>query len=188
MATTKRNRQADAIKQKKAKLNRKIEEERRVIKQLKAELKPHQKAEKVLIDQKRQLKRTNKKPNEHSLDDNLAIIKIVSLSQWSKFMEMIVEWQKYTTIEIVPKKTTHIEFDLRAKPIILRTLVKILDNEIKVFCVSERKVLIYLSRHTNLGNYECLKKAVYRERNRWEKTFIPKNKKWGHKISNEDSS
>lgn len=188
MATTKTNRLADATKQKEAKLNRKIEEERRVIKQLKDELKPHQKAEKVLIEQKRQLKRTNKKPNKPSLDDNQAIIKIVSLSQWSKFMEMIDEWQKYTTQEIVPKKTTRIEFDLKAKPIILRTLVKTLDNEIEVFCVSERKVLTYLSRHTNLGNYECLKKAVYRERNRWKKDFHPKEKKWGHKISNEDSS
>lgn len=190
MATKKTNRQAEATRQKEEKFDCQIEEHRKAkmllsdeikehlkaVKKLRDEIKEHEKAEKQLREQKRELKKTNRKPSESSLDENDPIIKIVNLDQLPQFMELIEVMQKYTTQEIVPKKTTFIEFDLKGKPLIQRTLVKTLNKEIKVFSVTERQVLLYLSCHTNLGNYECLKMAVYRERKRLEKYYHTKVK------------
>lgn len=179
MATTKTNRQAEATRLKKENIDRQIEEHRKAIKQLKDEIKKHLGDIKLLVEQKREHSKTNRKPDEYSIYDNKPIIKIASLGQLPKFMEMIKEWKKYMSQEIVLKKTTHIDFDLKGRPIILRTLIKALNEEIDVFCVSERKVLLYLSLHTNLGNYECLKKAVYRERKRQKRNSSSYGQKCG---------
>lgn len=107
-----------------------------------------------------QLSLINEKPA--SWDDSTPMIKLVHPCHLKKFKELITAWKKVSELPIDIKKTYWFDFKPDSKPYIMRTLKNVQAHGTKVFNISERQLFLYLESHSNLGSFDCIKKAYQR--------------------------
>ena len=167
MATTKTNRQT----KKNVEIDRRINEHREVIKQLRDkikqlrdEIKVHLKAEEMLLEQKRQQKE-KREMQEHPVvwDDYTPMIKLVFSWKKARFKKMILGWQKYSREEISPDETFHFDFNLVYQKNIISDLKSAMIKNDHLFNVSDRQLILYMLKHSNLGSFDAIKKAIQRQ-------------------------
>lgn len=109
-------------------------------------------------------KELHKKRRPAVWDNDSPMTKLINMSQFERLKIILVEWQAYSIITIVPKRTTYFEFDLAYRKIIVLALKNGWKGSVPLFKVSQRQVLKYLSMHSNLGKVDTLKKILYRNK------------------------
>jgi hypothetical protein len=90
--------------------------------------------------------------------------KLIDMTQFERLKAILTEWQPYSKTTILPKRTTHFEFDVAYRKMIVLALKDGWDGDVPLFVVSQRQVLKYLSMHSNLGKLDTLKKILYRNK------------------------
>lgn len=169
MATTKTNRQAIEKKQKNAfrcqikkyqEANELLDELSRMIREQK---RMNLEAIQQLKVQMRKQKDKNKDVNGNGLswNDDTPLVELVYSWKMAAFNKMIHSWKKHSRVEINPQETSHFDFDLVFKKNIISDLKLAMKQE-NVFRVSDAQVITYMSRHSNLGSFDAIKKAIQR--------------------------
>jgi hypothetical protein len=97
-------------------------------------------------------------------EDDSPMTKLIDMSQFDRLRTILTEWQAYSNTTIIPKRTTHFEFDIAYRKTIVLALKDGWDGDVPLFLVSQRQVLKYLSVHSNLGKLDTLKKILYRNK------------------------
>ncbi len=95
-------------------------------------------------------------------DDSTPMIKLVYSCHLKKFKELITAWQKVSEVPIDIKKAYRFDFKPDSKAYVIRNLKNILAHGTKVFNINERQLFLYLESHSNLGTFDCIKKAYQR--------------------------
>ena len=97
-------------------------------------------------------------------DDDSPMTKLINMSQFDRLRTILTEWQAYSKTTIIPKRTTHFEFDIAYRKLIVLALKDGWKGDVPLFKVSQRQVLKYLSMHSNLGKLDTLKKILSRNK------------------------
>ena len=118
----------------------------------------HQTVINQLRQRKRELTAQHQKRRKPSWDNETPLYKLVNLQQFAYYQLMIAEWQKRTTDNLNPRKTTFFLFPPHLKYYVFRALATALAQTPPVFNV-------YLAEHSNLGTTESIKKALQRLKN-----------------------
>ena len=95
-------------------------------------------------------------------DDDTPLIELVFPWKMAAFKKMLRSWIEYSRAEINPDKTSHFDFDPTYKKIIRSDLKSAMKKQGHVFRVSDDQVITYMSRHSNLGSFDAIKKAIQR--------------------------
>lgn len=117
-----------------------------------------------LRSQKREINEKISKLNNRPIvwDDNTPLIELVIPCKMARFKKMLVGWQKYSRGEINPEKTLYFDFDLVNSKMIISDLKSAMINNDHLFNVSDRQLIIYMSKHSNLGGFDKIKKTIQR--------------------------
>jgi hypothetical protein len=125
----------------------------------------HQAVINQLRQRKRELTAQHQKRRKPSWDNETPLYKLVNLQQFAYYQLMIAEWQKRTTDNLNPRKTTFFLFPPHLKYYVFRALATALAQTPPVFNVSTLQLCRYLAEHSNLGTTESIKKALQRLKN-----------------------
>ncbi len=150
MATRKRNKEAEAWKLEVDEIDRQVRERREEIKEL--------------LARRQKIVERHEKRRPVSWDDDSPMTKLIDMTQFERLKAILTEWQPYSKTTILPKRTTHFEFDVAYRKMIVLALKDGWDGDVPLFVVSQRQVLKYLSMHSNLGKLDTLKKILYRNK------------------------
>ena len=107
----------------------------------------------------------HRKKRKTAWDDDTPLSRLVNLQQFGYYQLMIAEWQKRTTDNLDPRKTTFFSFPPHLKHYVFRALATALAQTPAVFHVSTLQLCRYLAEHSNLGTTESIKKALQRMKN-----------------------
>jgi len=96
-------------------------------------------------------------------DDDTPMVSLVSTGMRREFRQMIDAWQKSSKVEIDYRMTAHFEFKLVFKPGVIRALSKALQLGVFRYYYNN-DVFRYLSTHSNLGDWDTIKREELRYR------------------------
>lgn len=133
--------------------------------QIDLQIREHQTVINQLRQRKRELTALHQKRRKPSWDNETPLYKLVNLQQFAYYQLMIAEWQKRTTDNLDPRKTTFFSFPPHLKHYVFRALATALAQTPAVFHVSTLQLCRYLAEHSNLGTTESIKKALQRLKN-----------------------
>ena len=116
----------------------------------------------ALQTQKRTLEQQHSKRRRCLWNDETPLSRLVNPQQREAYNDMIRQWQKQTTEELIPSKTIHFHFLPDYKWQVFRALSLVLAKNPPVFKVSTLQLCRYLAEHSNLGTVEGIRQALYR--------------------------
>ena len=128
-------------------------------------IRQHQQVVNQLRQRKRELTAAHRKKRKPLWDAATPLARLVNLQQFAYYQLMIAEWQKRTTDNLNPRKTTFFLFPPHLKYYVFRALATALAQTPPVFNVSTLQLCRYLAEHSNLGTTESIKKALQRLKN-----------------------
>lgn len=133
-----------------------IKENNRTIKELQGQIKQ-------LLDRNRELKRQNTKHRTPTWDEYTPLkVLVYSYAYNTTYKEMIATWQKFSVKEIIPQYSYRFDFCILHVEEVIIAINKALNSTAPTFKVRKCALCRYLSTHSNLGNYEAIRKMLYR--------------------------
>lgn len=164
MTTKKTKKKTKAEQQEIDKINLQIKQYQENIKQMKEQIRMDQQAVEKLKDEKRKLKE-NKEMHDHPVvwDDYTPMIVLVFSWKKARFKKMVLGWQKHSHREINPEKTFYFDFDLVYQKSVISDLKSAMNKSNPLFMMSNRQLIMYMSKHSNLGSFDAIKKAIQRQ-------------------------
>ena len=171
MATKKAKAKIESLRQEKSEINRKMQECQVAMtkmseakRKMSEAMREMSEAMKQMKSRKREINEEIKKRSNRPIvwDDNTPLIELVIPCKMARFKKMLVGWQKYSRGEINPEKTLYFDFDLVNSKMIISDLKSAMINNDHLFNVSDRQLIIYMSKHSNLGGFDKIKKTIQR--------------------------
>ena len=157
MATTKTNRQVKALRQELVEIDLEYKECQERIKKERERMKELNKQK---LEHKEKIRKLKERPVVW--DDDTPLIELVIPWKMAAFKKMLLSWMEYSRAEINPDKTSHFDFDPTYKKNILSDLKSAMKKQGCVFKVSDAQVISYMSRHSSLGTFDSIKRAIQR--------------------------
>lgn len=117
-----------------------------------------------LIERNHVLIEQNTKHRKPQWDDHTPLVSLVRTGMRKEFKQMTDVWQMFSEVKIDYRTTANFDFKLVGKPGIIRALSKAL--QLKVFGSSNNEVFRYISKHSNLGEWETIKREELRYRDK----------------------
>lgn len=157
MATKKTKAKVESLRQKKSEINRKMQECQEAMKKLREEMEQ-------LRSQKREINEKISKLNNRPIvwDDNTPLIELVFPYKMARFKKKLRKWQNYSHEIINPHEVTHFNFNLQYQSEIFADLKSAMIKKNNLFNMSDRQLIMYMSKHSNLGSFDKIKKAIQR--------------------------
>ena len=164
MATKKAKAKIESLRQEMSEINRKMQECQVAMTKMSEAKRKISEAMKQMKSRKREINEEIKKRSNRPIvwDDNTPLIELVIPCKMARFKKMLVGWQKYSRGEINPEKTLYFDFDLVNSKMIISDLKSAMINNDHLFNVSDRQLIIYMSKHSNLGGFDKIKKTIQR--------------------------
>ena len=164
MATKKAKAKIESLRQEMSEINRKMQECQVAMTKMSEAKRKMSEAMKQMKSRKREINEEIKKRSNRPIvwDDNTPLIELVIPCKMARFKKMLVGWQKYSRGEINPEKTLYFDFDLVNSKMIISDLKSAMINNDHLFNVSDRQLIIYMSKHSNLGGFDKIKKTIQR--------------------------
>ena len=171
MATKKAKAKIESLRQEKSEINRKMQECQVAMtkmseakRKMSEAMREMSEAMKQMKSRKREINEEIKKRSNRPIvwDDNTPLIELVIPCKMARVKKMLVGWQKYSRGEINPEKTLYFDFDLVNSKMIISDLKSAMINNDHLFNVSDRQLIIYMSKHSNLGGFDKIKKTIQR--------------------------
>lgn len=150
MATTKTNRQVKALRQELVEIDLEYQECQEIIKKERERMKELNKRR---LECKEKIRK--KKARPVVWDEDTPLNELVIPWKMAAFRNMLKRWGK-------PQETSHFDFDLNLRKDILSDLKSAMKNYEHVFLISDAQIITYMSRHSNLGSFDSIKKAIQR--------------------------
>lgn len=164
MATKKAKAKVESLRLEKSEINRKMQECQVAMTKMSEAMREMRETMKQMKSRKREINEEIKKWSNRPIvwDNNTPLIELVIPCKMARFKKMLVGWQKYSRGEINPEKTFYFDFDLVYSKMIISDLKSAMINNDHLFNMSDRQLIIYMSKHSNLGGFDKIKKGIQR--------------------------